>query len=198
LSAFLLISSAVFSQGIDFNWSWGDFGFAYSNSNKRVNLDFSVIQLNWMETYTGLGLGLELMNWHYDPFWDKQESKISTDLTGDFLNIKVQYTPFSVKRRMGYLNIGIYDRFGFSNYISVFGNYVGINMVWTSIPIGRTNDKLKRNYNYSKTLFVEYNTVENTVRVGLKFDYLSILSSTLFLVVADYGEVWNQPKTEEK
>jgi hypothetical protein len=46
LGAFLLLSSTVFSQGIDYNWSWGDFGFAYSNSNNQVNLAFSVVQLN--------------------------------------------------------------------------------------------------------------------------------------------------------
>jgi hypothetical protein len=150
-----------------------------------------------METYTGLGLGVEIMNGHYDQFWNEKESKISTDLIGDFLYIKPQYTPISVKNSMGYLNFGIYDRFGFSSF-TTFGNYIGLNIVWTSIPIGKTNDKLKRDYNYSRTIFVEYNTVANTVRVGLKFDCLSILSSALMLIAVDAGEIWNQSKTEEE
>jgi hypothetical protein len=64
--ALIAINISAFSQGIDYSGSWGQIGFAYSDADDSFHVDYNVIDLNWTETFTGLGIGVKLFEVCFD------------------------------------------------------------------------------------------------------------------------------------
>jgi hypothetical protein len=180
-----LVTIKTYALDIDYNWSWGQFGFSYSNVNNKTNLDFNALECSWIETFTGFGIGFKLFDSHFDLF-DKDENISNYYIV--LFPVEFQWTPFAYKTNdNGYINIGIYDRFGFGwGWDSIpadrYQNIIGLRLILSSIAMGRTKIKDAKSYSWNKALFFEYNTSSNNFRIGFKMDY-GILFMTSFMAV---------------
>ena len=169
-----LVTIKIYALDIDYNWSLGQFGFSYSNTNNKINFDFNALEFNWIEAFTGLGIGFKLFDSHFDLF-DKDENIYNYYIV--LFPIEVQWTPFTYKTNgNGYINIGIYDRFGLgggwdSNPVDRYQNIIGLRLILSSIVMGITKIKDVKNYSWNKTLFFEYNISSQNYRVGFRIDY---------------------------
>jgi hypothetical protein len=160
----LLCCATVYGIDIDFTWSAIDIGFEnVTNEEKYVHWHFSradFLNLSWIETNTGLGLGVSLLSIH--------------DYWGSDLPIELMWNPFSTRLgRTGiYGTLSFYNKMGWGNLIKrnlEWRNFTGIRYMFSFIPYGRTREKGELNFRANGYVYAEY--ASNKVwRIGLSFD----------------------------
>jgi hypothetical protein len=189
-----LLSTAIPALDINYNWSLGEFGFAYSNANNKANFDFNALEFNWIESFTGLGIGFKLF-----------DARMENDNGGSgyyvaLFPFEAQWTPFVYKTKgNGYINLGIYDRLGIGagwdyHPTHLYSNIIGLRILFSTIAMGRYEENGEGNYSYHKSLFLEYNTTSKSFRIGFKIDYLIL---TYLGIAALFMNDWRFNKDEE-
>jgi hypothetical protein len=148
-------------------WSLGEIGGSYSNNNEKINIDFTILQFEWINTNTRLGIGFNLFDVHYD----------NNDYMLEISPVNFSFLPFVFDfiefphSSMSNIGMQFYYRTGF-----------GVRMKETKYDIGWDNFinviGLKifafpgLSYSLNKTIFAEYNIMTNNFRVGITIDYI--------------------------
>jgi hypothetical protein len=181
----LLFSTRNIYADINFEWELGEIGFDYTNANNQIYAGFNFLRFNWIESNTGIGINFSV----FDSFREENDYFITLS------PVEIMFTPISFHSIMGvFVNWTVYDRFGYGGYWITEGrklnNIVGIRVSSTSLPIGRNIRKDNKHFITFSSLFFEYNTTENSFRMGFNMDYAQIFlrGLSLFLSSKDSGE----------
>jgi hypothetical protein len=174
----LILCCATAYSDIDYSWSLLDIGLENIDLKKEIHWRWNFLNLSWVETNTGLGLGT---SWF---------SYIGRSVL--LFPVEFMWNPFST--RLGqtgiYGTLGIYDKVEWErekingDIVTSFVNTVGIRYMISTIPYGRTREKGKSNYRVNSYIFAEYSKYANykTWRVGLSVD-VGFLASLILLPI---------------
>jgi hypothetical protein len=167
----VLLSNKVYAN-IDFRWNLGEIGFDYSIANNEINIGLNFLQFNWIETNTGIGFNFALLN----GFKEKAGPFAS------LLPVEIMLTPISYRSiEGGFVNWTIYDKLCWAGgKVSEIGktiqhNIVGIRISGTTLSLGRNKVKKDGHFFMSRSIFFEYDTIEDIFRIGIHIDYGRII-----------------------
>jgi hypothetical protein len=165
---------SIYGFDIDYSWSFAGIGIENINLERKVNFSLKMFNFNWLETYTGLGLGFFLFNLHGE--WPG---------VTDLLPVEFMWNPFSTRLgRSGiYGTLSIYDQIAWLRAPIIGGitfvNTAGIRYMFSNIPYGRTKEKGRRNYHANAYIYAEYASDKNW-RIGLSADVGFLVSLILY------------------
>jgi hypothetical protein len=100
----VLSGMGIYGLDVDYTWSLGDIGIANFNFERNVGYSFRILNWNWIEKNTGLGMGFYLLNQY------GYEEGYSWFL----LPVEFMWNPLSTRlgNRGIYGTLGIYDKIG--------------------------------------------------------------------------------------
>jgi len=167
--------SVIYGFDVDFSWSFGYIKVANSNFENNVNFHLGLLNFNWIEKNTGLGLGFSLFEYYGLP-------------------VEIMWHPFS--NRIGssgiYGTLGFYNKIGFGSADTSFlreiirdlrlVNNIGIRYIFSTEPFGRNTGRRSRRYHRNVTVFAEY-SMFNTWRVGISADVLFLFSLPIYSIL---------------
>jgi hypothetical protein len=168
LTSLIFVGINTFLSANDFwsLWSIGEIGGSYSNKNEKINFDFTILQFDWVNTNTLLGIGYDVIGVHYD-YDDYMLELFPIHITHiPFLSNLIKF-PYSSVR---YIETQFFYRTGFGIRMNETKNDIGwdnfINVIGLKI-IAFPGSK----YTWNKTIFIEYNIMTKSFRAGITIDY---------------------------